>query len=462
MFTMPEKLTPSREAPMVITGEKRFGALDEMSRTPGRAAAKLRLLWNERRWIGQMTLAALALSLLVAFLIPKRYESTTLLMPPDQQSESGLAMMAVLGKLGGGGGLGGDLLGLKTSGDLFLGVLRSRTVEDAVITKFDLRKEYGDRKWEDARKDLARRTDIFNDRKNGIITITVTDGSPERAAGIAGEYVTQLNTLMTHLNTSSAHRERVFLEERLAQVQNDLENSEKDFSDFASKNTALDVQSQGKAMIEAAATLGGELIASETELQGLRQIYSDNNVRVRALQARVDELRSQELKLTGKEHGAADGDAQAGTSSFPSLRKLPVLGVQFADLTRRVKVQQVIFETLTQEYELAKVQEAKEIPSVKILDQPNIPETKSFPPRARIAVMGVFSGMFLAMGWVLGVKRWKEIDSQSPTKTLAQEVLATLRAGLPLRLLNGSGLRDGRQALAGEAEIAEDEKRDPR
>ncbi|MGA2812908.1 MAG: GNVR domain-containing protein, partial [Candidatus Acidiferrum sp.] len=347
-------------------------------------------------------------------------------------------------------------------GDLFLGVLRSRTVEDAVITKFVLRKEYGDRKWEDARKDLARRTDIFNDRKNGIITITVTDGSPERAAGIAGEYVTQLNTLMTHLNTSSAHRERVFLEERLAQVQNDLENSEKDFSDFASKNTALDVQSQGKAMIEAAATLGGELIASETELQGLRQIYSDNNVRVRALQARVDELRSQELKLTGKEHGAADGDAQAGTSSFPSLRKLPVLGVQFADLTRRVKVQQVIFETLTQEYELAKVQEAKEIPSVKILDQPNIPETKSFPPRARIAVMGVFSGMFLAMGWVLGVKRWKEIDSQSPTKTLAQEVLATLRAGLPLRLLNGSGLRDGRQALAGEAEIAEDEKRDPR
>ena len=436
-------LIQSRDLPEVVEGDSNFIQPDEIIPSSRRTAETLRLLWNERRLIARVTLISLILSILLAFLIPKRYESTTLLMPPDQQSESGVAMMAaVLGKFDGGGGLGADLLGLKTSGDLFMGVLKSRTVQDAVITKFDLRKVYGDRRWEDARKDLADRTDMFDDRKNGIISITVTDRSPQRAADISTEYVAQLNSVMTQLNTSSAHRERVFLEDRLAQVQKDLETTEKNFSEFASKNTALDVQSQGKAMIEAAATLEGQLIASETELQGLKQIYSDNNVRVRSMQARVDELRNQQLKLTGKE-GDADSDVQTRDSSpFPSLRQLPLLGVTYADLSRQMKVQQAVFETLTQQYELAKVQEAKEIPSVKVLDPANIPETKSFPPRARIAVLGTLCGAFLAMVWVVGVKRWNAIDPRAPGKALAQEVFETLR----VRLLPASS--NGAQAQA--------------
>jgi uncharacterized protein involved in exopolysaccharide biosynthesis len=425
------KLVRTRDLTEVLD-DSNLIASDEFATSSGRTAEKLRLLWNRRQLIAKVTLIFLTLSLVTAFLIPKRYESTTLLMPPDQQSESGVAMMAaVLGKMDGGGGLGADLLGLKTSGDLFMGVLRSRTVENAIITKFDLRNVYGDRRWEDARKDLAERTDIFNDRKNGIISIAVTDRSPQRAASISTEYVVQLNSVMTQLNTSSAHRERVFLEDRLGQVQRDLEASEKDFSEFASKNTALDVQSQGKAMIEAAATLEGQLIASETELQGLRQIYSDNNVRVRSLQARVDELRSQQLKLTGKEGGDTNPEIQnADSSPFPSLRRLPLLGVTYADLSRQMKVQQSVFEALTQEFEMAKVQEAKEIPSVKVLDPANIPETKSFPPRGRITLLGTLCGALLAMFWVLGVSRWNAIDPHAPGKVLAQEVVETLRVRL--------------------------------
>src|ERR1700683_1334113 len=269
VLLMRNSLIPSRKLPPALESDTSFIEADEIGSASAGTTATLRLFWNERRFIAKIALISLIISLLIAFLIPKRYESTTLLMPPDQQSESGLAMMAaVLGKADGLSGLGANLFGLKTSGDLFVGVLRSRTIEDAIITKFDLRKVYGDKRWEQARTDLAERTDIFNDRKNGIISITVTDRNPQRAANIAAEYVAQLNVVMTQLNTSSAHRERVFLEDRLVQVQKDLESSEKDFSEFASKNTALDVQSQGKAMIEAAATLEGQLIASETELQG--------------------------------------------------------------------------------------------------------------------------------------------------------------------------------------------------
>jgi uncharacterized protein involved in exopolysaccharide biosynthesis len=428
VLLMRNSLIPSRKLPPALESDTSFIEADEIGSASAGTTATLRLFWNERRFIAKIALISLIISLLIAFLIPKRYESTTLLMPPDQQSESGLAMMAaVLGKADGLSGLGANLFGLKTSGDLFVGVLRSRTIEDAIITKFDLRMVYGDKRWEQARTDLAERTDIFNDRKNGIISITVTDRNPQRAANIAAEYVAQLNVVMTQLNTSSAHRERVFLEDRLVQVQKDLESSEKDFSEFASKNTALDVQSQGKAMIEAAASLGGNLIASETELEGLKQIYSENNVRVRALQARVNELRSQELKLTGKDSDKPDADAK-NDSPFPSLRSLPLLGVTYSDLVRRMKVQQIVFETLTQQYEIAKVEEAKELPSVKILDQSNIPETKSFPPRTRLAFLGMLCGSFLAMIWVVGVNRWKGIDPRSPGKALAQEVLETSRA----------------------------------
>ncbi len=134
-----------------------------------------------------------------------------------------------------------------------------------LIAKFDLRRVYSQRRWVDARKELARQTDISIDRKSGILTIQVTDHDPRRATALAQEYVTQLNSVVTQLNTSSAHRERVFLEERLGQVKTELASAEKDFSQFASNNAALDIKEQGKAMVESAAILEGQLIAAQTE-----------------------------------------------------------------------------------------------------------------------------------------------------------------------------------------------------
>src|SRR5208283_1607650 len=238
---------------------------------------------------------------------------------------------------------------------------------------------YGARRMEDARRSLAACTDVSVDRKSQIITITVTDTSPPRAAAMAQAYVEELNRTLSKVSASSARRERIFLEGRLQAVNQDLEAAEKAFSQFASKNTAIDIKEQGKAMVEAAATLQGQLIAARSELEGLRQIYTDRNVRVRSVQARVAELENQLKIVGGKDESNSLEKVAPGDSLYPSIRKLPMLGVPYADLYRQTKVEEAVFETLTQEYELAKVQEAKEIPTVKVLDSPNLPEKKSFP-----------------------------------------------------------------------------------
>ena len=268
-----------------------------------RRIARIGRLWNQRKLIGKFIACGTVAAILIVLLIPTRYASTTRLMPPDQPSGAGMAMLAgIAGKMGANfGTLGGDLLGITTSADLFAGVLQSRTVQDALITKFDLRQVYGEKRWVDARKELARRTDISLDRKSGILSIQVTDHDPNRAGALAQEYVAQLNELVTQLNTSSAHRERIFLEERLGQVKAELQSAETDLSEFASKNATIDIKEQGKAMVEAAAIVEGQWIAAQTELQVLRQIYAEQNVRVRTAQARVNELHRQLLKMGGKQ-----------------------------------------------------------------------------------------------------------------------------------------------------------------
>ncbi len=408
-----------------------------------RSVAKARLLWEQRRFLFRVTACGLLVATAIALLIPKRYESTARLMPPDSQSTSGLAMVAALsGRTGGLGTFAGDLLGLKSSGALFVGILGSRTVEDRLIQQFDLKKLYWARRIEDARKELENHTRISEDRKSGIVAITVTDKDPQRATAMAQAYVTELNRLVAEVTTSAARREREFLEERLKVVKQELDQAAVEFSQFASKNTAIDIKEQGKAMVEAAATLQGQLIATQSELKGLEQIYTDNNVRVRAVKARIAELQRQLEKLAGKETGSAGKPGQESESLYPSIRKLPLLGVTYSDLYRRTKIAEVVYELLTQQYELARVQEAKETPSVKVLDVPVVPEKKSFPPRLLIMFLGTFLALAFGVTWVLSSARWAETDAQDPRKVFAQEVFTTLKAQKPWGSQNGFRLRE--------------------
>src|SRR5260221_9672797 len=414
------------------------------------ALASIKLMWANRGILARVALYALVASTMAAFLIPSRYESVARLMPPDNQPNSGLAMAAAAmsGAAGAAGALGGmatNLLGLKSTSDVFVGILTSRTVQDKLIQQFDLKKLYGDRRMEDTRRNLAQHTDISVDRKSQIIAISVTDRSPQRAAAMAQAYTGELNRLVAELSTSSARRERIFLEGRLQAVNQDLEAAEKDFSQFASKNTAIDVKEQGKAMVEAAAMLQGQLIAAQSQYEGLREIYTDNNPRVRTVKARIDEVQHQLEKLGGKGESATNVSAQPGDSMYPSIRKLPLLGVAYADLYRRTKIQETVLETLTKEYEMAKVQEVKEIPTVKVLDVAGVPDKKSFPPRSLIVVLGTFLATCFGVLFVLGSASWNAVDSQDPGKQFAGEVWVDMKSYVPWATTNGSAPHDVRR-----------------
>jgi len=404
-----------------------------------RLIGHLSLLWSERRACGRATLAGLLVGTLLAFLLPKQYQSTVQLMPPDTQSSSSAMLAALSAKAGSGlGAMAGDLLGGSSTGALFLGILRSRTLEDRLVERFQLKKVYGVQLEEDARTRLSNNTGISEDHKSGIISLSVVDHDPARARAIAEAYAEELERLVSELSTSSAHRERVFLEDRLKVVKLELDQASGEFSRFASQNTAINIPEQGKAMVEAAALLQGHLIAAESELKGLEEIYTANNVRVRSVEARVSELRHQLEKLDGDSDPASPGASPGERSAYPTIRQLPLLGVTYADLLRRTKIQEAVYETLTQQYELAKVQEAKETPSVKVLDAASLPERKVFPPRLLIMFWGALLGLAASALWVVGGTRWRQMDSGNPGKMLAYEVFQTVNRVMPWAPVNGS------------------------
>ena len=385
----------------------------------------LQLLWEKRRWLGRVAVWALAISSAIAFLIPDQFRSSVRVMPPDSSGNAGSLIAALAGGKGSASSelaaMAGSFLGMKSTSALYVNLLRSRSVQDRVIDHLNLQKVYGKRYKEDARKKLDSRTDVSEDRKSGVITLEADDHNPQRAHDIAQAYVEELNRLVAQVSTSSARRERMFIEQRLVTVKADLEDAEKQFSAFASTNTALDIKEQTKAMVESAAVLQGQLIAAESELQSIEQIYADSNVRVRALRARINELKRQLLNMQGPD-STLTADSTPSDELYPSIRRLPLLGVRWADLYRRMKVQETVFELLTQQYEMARIQEAKEIPTVNVVDVADVPEKKSFPPRSIIILVLTLVVLMGAAGWSVASHNWRLMDPQNPGKLFAESV----------------------------------------
>ena len=379
------------------------------------------LLWDRRQLLWRVARWALAFSLVVAFLIPSQYQSSVRIMPPDSMGNAGGILAALAGKENPElMAMAGSLLGLKGSGALFVDLFHSRSVQDRVVDRLNLQKVYGARYKQDARKRLDSCTDVSEDRKSGVIKLVVTDHNPGRARDIAQAYVEELNTVVAQVSTSSARRERIFIEQRLVSVKSDLENAEKAFSVFASSNMTLDIKEQTRAMVESAAMLQGQVIAAQSELQGLEQIYNSDNVRIRALKAKVAELQRQLENMRGVDSSLASDDEPH--QMYPSIRKLPLLGVEWTDLYRRTKIQETVYELLNQQYELARIQEAKEIPTVNVVDPADVPERKSGPSRALIILFVTMVAVVGTALWVLFLDRWQFVPAADSRKVLALQV----------------------------------------
>jgi uncharacterized protein involved in exopolysaccharide biosynthesis len=404
------------------------------------------LLWLRRRAIALWLVAGLVISAGLALLAGK-YEATTQLMPPDVgSSSSGMSGLApILAKMSGGSGFAGDLMGgdilggMKNTGALFTRVLGSRTIQDKLVDRFDLRKRYHCKYAEDARKKLGLRTTISEDKKSGVLEIAVRDKDRDVAAALAGAYIEELDHVMTQVATSSARRERVFLERRLADELKVLEDAEQQFSRFASSNMALDIPQQTKVSVESAARLQGALIDAKGQLESLEQIYSPDNIRVKSLRAHVAELQREFSKINSG--GSAVGGAQDPNSPYPSVKNLPLLGVKWSDLYRNTKIHETVYELLTQRYEMSRIQEAKEIPTVKVLDPPSVSERKQ-PDMGFVLVIGGLVSVILACAGILLRDRWARRDEEDPWRVLLATIYGTTRRGIRSVVRLGRAGRD--------------------
>jgi uncharacterized protein involved in exopolysaccharide biosynthesis len=410
---------------------------------PPGATEKLALLWRERRFLWGVLWKTFVVSLAVAWLLPVHYTSVTRIVPADTQT--GALMGKIARTAAASGDLGFDtasLLGIKTPGAFYVAILRSRTVQDRLIQNFDLQRRYSllgwlpDRlytwmgKWARVpvyavRKKLEGFTDVDEDKKSSVITVAVTDYDNETAARIANAYVEELNRVAAELNTSDAHRERMFLEDRLKSAKQDLDQASLALGQFSSKNSLMNPESQGKTMMDSAARVQGQLIAAESDLMALRQMYSDDHIRVRTAKARIAGLEAQLKKLTG---GSSVSAAEGASGPYPTMRALPLLESQYVDLYRQAKIQESVYEFLTRELEMAKIQEAKELPTVRQLDKAVPEEKKSGPSRSLIVGLSLVFALALGCLWVLGKDAWERLPAGHPRRLLAAEIAGDVRS----------------------------------
>lgn len=404
------------------------------------------VLWLHRRKLAQFTVISLLLSLAIAFLLPKRYDSTARIMPPNSSVGSAALLAALAGRstaLAGLGSLAGGLFGGGSNNALFIDLLRSGTVSGHLIDRFDLQHVYRKRYRVDTAKYLSKQTKIVDDKKSGVITLTVTDTDPVRARDLAQAYLDELNQLVNRTSTSSARQERIFLEQRLQGVRADLEKAQHQLSDFSSSNATVDLKEQARATVDAASHLEAQLIAEQSTRNALRQVYGDDNVRVRSAQARIAVLQGEMVKMGGPSKTPLAQDNAAGASSpdttgiglYPSLRQLPRLAVPYADLYREVQVQEGVYQLLTQQYELARLEEAKDVPVVSIIDAPGVPEKKSFPPRLLLSLLLTASAILVFCASLLIRNQWQQVRATDPGKILTLEIASGIHgilSGLPV------------------------------
>lgn len=349
------------------------------------------VLVKRKRLIGLIVGSAVVVSVIVSGLLPKIYASTTSILPPQQESSLGAGVAA--SQLGGGlGGFAGGFLGLKSPADLWVGILKSQTVRDSIIQRFDLMKVFKTQTIEDARNALSEVVRITKSKED-IISITIEDVDPQRAALIANAFVEELDKVNKSVVMSAGGRMRSFVEKRLNEGKVELARIEETVKNFQEKNGAVKLDDQSKAIIETIGRVKGQLMAKEVELQTFLSYATPNNPQAEILRSQVEELRGSLRELEEGEKG----ERSSSKGFFIPTAKMPDLALQYARILREAKVQETLYGLLTQQYEMARIQEVKDSPTVQILDIAKVPEKKSKPKRASIIILSTFTASFFSV-----------------------------------------------------------------
>jgi uncharacterized protein involved in exopolysaccharide biosynthesis len=380
------------------TGPTNYEVSQEGTPPPSRRNADLLeillVLAREKKRILQFTLAAAILATIIVFVVPKMYTATATILPP-QQNQSVLS--ALVGQVSGPATLDLRDLGLKNPSDVFVAMLKSRTVEDALINQFDLRKLYNVKRYQDARKVLEKRSEI-DPEKEGLISIQVSDRDPKRAAAIANAWVDQLGTLNQSLALTEAAQRRAFFEQKLAQERDDLSKAEVSLKQIERTTGVIQPDAQTRALISAVADARAQIAAKQVQLQSLRTYATENNPDVKRVEKELAELQAQSAKLSQVERSgrqAGEGNLQVPTGQVPEA------DIEYLRASRELKYHETLYDFLSRQLEAARIDEAKNAVLVQVVDRAVEPERKSSPKRLLIVAVTAVVAFLLACFVVL-------------------------------------------------------------
>lgn len=385
--------------------------------------AYIEIIIQHRRMIGCIVGVIFVLSIAISLLLPKMYMATASILPSQNSDSNTSSLLAKSESLL--DGIAGSLLRKQSPIALYVDILKSRSVADDLNDRFNLKDLYNVKYIEDVYTQLQKRASIGASRKGQVISVSVKDHDPQRAADMANAYVDALDKINRKLNITEGKRKRIFLEERLKEVANDLENAETALKIFQERYHLVSIEEQAKVSIESAAQIKGEIIAAQTELKVLRQFGTEKQIEAIMLKTKIKELSNQLSKI---EEGGSDlyrtkdqsenepGNEQENNFYIP-FEKLPELSMQLMRLTREAKIQEKVFELLTAQFEIAQIEEVKDVNTIQILDVAVPPERKIGPKRLVIVVISTTVGFFMAVCIVLAFEY-----SKSEQRTLLYKI----------------------------------------
>ena len=351
----------------------------------------LLIITQRKKLVGLVTAICTGVALILAFVLPQSYTATVIILPPQGNTSMNSMLASQLAGVGSAvSGMAGSMLGMKNVNDMYVSMLKSRTVEDAVIQRYGLQSEYRKSYLGETRKALEHHTKIDGSTKDGLIRLNFTDHNPNRAAEVANGYVEQFRTLSQHLAITEASQRRVVFENQLEKTKVDLENADEALKRTQLSTGMVQVDGQARAMIESAARLRAQIVAKEVQIEAMRSYAGDENPALTQAQTELDGLRAQFNKLVGSKGGSAD-------DVFLPKGEVPQAGLEYVRRLRDVKYYEAIFDVLAKQLEIAKLDEAREGAFIQVVDPAVPPEQKSFPKR------GLFTLAGLALGFTFGI-----------------------------------------------------------
>lgn len=359
------------------------------------------LTWIGRgkRFIAVTTCLAAAAAVVTALTLPPRYTARITMLPPVSQQQGGGsgAALAALGQLGGlGGGLGG-----KTPDELYAALLGSDSVIRSLDERHNLREHYNVKAFTHLRKVVPQHARVSSDRKSGVIAVEVEDNDPQFAADLANAHFRALSDLLSRLAVSEAKQRRLFFEQQLKDTKERLIQAEQDFKKMQESSGVIVLDKQAESLISGAAALRTQIAAREVQMKVLRTSATEQNPEVVRLSSELQALRSE---LARVESNAASTPLRNGGASISDMPvgRIPEATIEFVRAKRDLKLQEMLLEGMVRQYEIAKLDEAKEGPALQQIDVATPPDAKSKPARAPIAMGGTLAGLILSCLWIIG------------------------------------------------------------